>query len=326
MGRFLLRRILLLPLILILLNMTGFAYATLAVRIHQAQSPFGHREQISSTVVQNYLEYAGGLLHFDLGDMPVGAKASVAGFVAKGLGASLGLFGVAFLVSLLAGLPLGRAAVQRDPPRSRSWITVLATLGLAMPGFYAGTLLVSLVLWEISGTTLDPLLPVAGFGWDLHLILPAIALAIRPTAQIAQVTAGLLSEELTKRYVTAARGFGHSWRAIMQEKALKNILAPLYLSISGAFRLSVAELILVEYLFDWPGIGRMLARTLVPPKLVSPGGLIDLTVYFLHPPLMAALLPLFGMLFYLVDTLASALARGVDPRLGSAAHEEVLYE
>ena len=323
MSRFLLRRLVLLPVVLILLNFLGFIYASQAIRIHQAQSPFGRREEPPAPVVQDYLEYAQGLLRFDFGEMPVGAGIEVGEFVWKGLGASIGLFGLAFLVSLLIGLPLGRAAVQLDPPRSRHWLTGLATLGLAMPGFYVGTLLVSLLLLQNSKTDLDSILPVSGFGWDLHLVLPLIALAIRPTVQVARVTAGLLADELGKRYITAARGFGLTWRVIVREKALKNILAPLFLAISSAFRLSVAELILVEYLFNWPGIGRMLARTLVSPNTVGPGGLLDMTVYFLHPPLMAALLPLFGLLFYLVDTIASALARRVDPRMD--AHEEVVY-
>ncbi len=323
MSRFLLRRLILLPVVLILLNFVGFIYASQAIRVHQAQGPFGRREEPPAPLIQAYLDYAQGLLRLNFGEMPIGAGLEVGEFVRSGLGASIGLFGLAFLVSLLIGLPLGRAAVQLDPPRSRHWLTGLATLGLAVPGFYIGTLLVSLLLIQVSKTDLDPVLPVSGFGWDLHLVMPLIALAIRPTVQVARVTAGLLTEELGKRYITAARGFGHTWRVIVREKALKNILAPLFLAISSAFRLSVAELVLVEYLFDWPGIGRMLARTLVSPSTAGPGGLHGITVYFLHPPLMAALLPLFGLLFYLVDTIASALARRVDPRMD--AHEEVVY-
>ncbi len=325
MRGFLLRRLVLLPVVLIALNLVGFAYASVALRFLQAQSPYGSRQVQPPPVMEQYLAYAGGAARFDLGAMPVGIGASVAKFVGQGLLNSLGLFGLAFLLSLLIGLPLGRAAVQVDPPKARAWLTALSTVGLAMPGFYVGTLLIALIVTQSLRSENLPILPVGGFGWDLHLVLPLLALTIRPAVQIAQVTAGLLSDELGKRYITTARGFGHTWRAILREKALKNILAPLFLAISNAFRLTIAELILVEWLFSWPGIGRMLARTLVPPNVVGPGGLIDLTVYFLHPPLMAALLPVFGLLFYLVDTLATALARGVDPRLGAAAAEEAAY-
>jgi peptide/nickel transport system permease protein len=325
MSRFLLRRLLLLPVILVALNMLGFTYASLALRIQQAQNPWGHREDAPLPILEAYLEYAQGILHFDFGSMPVGADTNVAEFVGAGIGPSLGLFGAAFLLSLLIGLPLGRSAVQVDPPRSRTWLTILSTVGLAMPGFYIATLLVSLVLIQTLGTESKPLLPVAGYGWDLHLVMPLIALSVRPTVQIARVTAGLLADELGKRYVTAERGFGYTWRRIVREKAQKNTLAALFLAISSAFRLSIAELILVEYLFSWPGIGRMLARTLVPPRTVGVGGLIDMNVYFLHPPLMAALLPIFGLLFYLADSIATAMARNVDPRLEASSQQEAVY-
>lgn len=325
MGRFLLRRLALLPVVVLALNVVGFMYASVAMRAHQALSPYGHRSDTTLTVVEEYLAYAQGLLRLDFGNMPVGVNVGVGDFVGQGLIASLGLLGLALLLSLVLGLPLGRAAVQVDPPKSRGWLTVLSTIGLAMPGFYVGTVLITWIISRQLQSETPPPIPVGGYGWDLHLVLPLIALTIRPTVQIAQVMGGLLADELGKRYITTARGFGATWRMILREKALKNILAPLFLAASNSFRLTVAELILVEWLFSWPGIGRMLARALVPPSTVGPGGLLDLTVYFLHPPLMALLLPIFGILFYLVDTLATALARGIDPRIGAAAHEEVVF-
>lgn len=326
MNRFLLRRLLLLPVILVVLNLAGFTYASLAQRNQSAQSAFGMRQVEEPPLWDQYRVYLEGVFQGDLGSMPVGTNLGVGPFVWNALWPSVGLFILAFLLSLLVGLPLGRAAVRVDPPEVRSWLPLLSTIGLAMPGFYVGTLLVSLLLIQAIQSDSRAILPVAGYGWDLHLVLPVIALAIRPAMQVARVSAGLLSEELSKRYVTSARGFGHTWKTILNRKALKNVLAPLFLAVSSAFRLTVAELVLVEYLFDWPGIGRMLARTLVPPSTVSPSGGLDLTVYFLHPPLLALLLPIFGVVFYLVDTIASSSARQIDPRLGGAGQaEEVVY-
>jgi peptide/nickel transport system permease protein len=181
------------------------------------------------------------------------------------------------------------------------------------------------VLLLASGKNAQPILPVAGFGWDAHLILPVLALAVRPTMQVAQMTAALLSAELGKRYVVAARSFGHTWHAIRWDKALRNILAPVLMTIAGSFRLLMTELVLVEWLFGWPGLGRMLVQTLVPPSMSTPGGHADLSVFLLYPPLVAALLVVFALLFLLADTLASGLARAVDPRL-RAAEEEALHD
>lgn len=324
MISFLTRRLLLLPFILVASNLIGFVYASIALQVHQSQNPFGARADESNPLVPAYLEYAHGLLRLDFGAMPVGTDASVIKTIGRAGLASLGLLGIAFLLSLVIGLPLGLAAVQVDPPRTRSWLTLLATLGLAMPGFYLGTLAITWLVEISLKSEGPPPLPVGGFGWDIHLLLPVLALSIRPTMQIAQVAGTLLAEELSKRYITAARGFGHTWRAIRREKALRNILASIYITSAGALRATVAELLLVEWLFNWPGLGMLLVRTLVPPKLGSLGGLIDTSVYFLHPPLMAALLTIFGLVFYLADTVSAGMARSVDPRIGIGTEEASL--
>jgi ABC-type dipeptide/oligopeptide/nickel transport system permease component len=321
---FLLRRMLLLPFVLIASNLIGFVYASTALQVHQSQNPFGIQAGESTALVPAYLEYARGVLRLDFGAMPTGTDAGVAETIGRAALASLGLLGIAFTLSLIVGLPLGLAAVQVDPPRTRSWLTLLSTLGLAMPGFYLGTLAIA---WLVNSTIQNespPPLPLGGFGWDVHLLLPVLALAIRPTMQIAQVAGTLLAEELGKRYVTAARGFGHTWRAIRRDKALRNILASIYITSAGALRATIAELLLVEWLFTWPGLGLLLVRTLVPPKLGSLGGLIDTSVYFLHPPLMAALLTIFGLVFFLADTISAGMARSVDPRIGIATEEASL--
>jgi ABC-type antimicrobial peptide transport system permease subunit len=77
MGRFLLRRLVLLPVVLIMLNFLGYVYATQAIRIHQAQSPYGRREEAPPSITEAYLTYAQGLLRFDFGAMPFGANVGV---------------------------------------------------------------------------------------------------------------------------------------------------------------------------------------------------------------------------------------------------------
>ena len=156
-------------------------------------------------------------------------------------------------------------------------------------------------------------IPVSGFGWDMHLVFPLLALMARPVVQIAQVTAGLLSEQLREQYVTTARSFGYTWRAIRWKAALRNIYAPVILTIAGSFRLLIGELIVVEWLFNWPGLGRLFATTLIPNLSSSAGG--EAPLYYLNPPLVAAILTISTALFLAADFAASLLARRFDPRL-----------
>lgn len=325
MAGIFLRRLLLIPLALVAVHFAGFAFAHVTFQMQQAQTMFGSGQEGVTPVWPEYGAYLHGVIQGDFGQMPVGVDQSIAGSIVGASLASLGLLALAFGLSTVLGIVLGLTAVQVDPPRTRPWLAPVSTIGLAMPGFYTGTLFVGLLLFvSLRGDT-DPVLPVAGFGWDVHLILPVVALIIRPTMQVARVTGSLLANEFEKRYVVTARSIGHTWRAIRWDKALRNVLAPVFLTIAGSFRLLAVELVLVEWLFGWPGVGRMLVQTLVPPTISTLGGLADTSAYFMNPPMVAGLLVVFAFLFLLADTLATGLARLVDPRL-RIVEEEVPHE
>jgi peptide/nickel transport system permease protein len=130
--------------------------------------------------------------------------------------ASLGLLVIALILSTLFGVLLGLLAVRNQPPSLRGWFTPFTSLGLAMPSFYIGSLSVLAIVFVsmANGSADEKLLPIRGFGWDAHLVLPVFALMLFPTVQIAQVTANLMVGELGKQYIIAARSFGHTWHDI----------------------------------------------------------------------------------------------------------------
>jgi peptide/nickel transport system permease protein len=211
------------------------------------------------------------------------------------------------------GLYFGFKATRNDPPDVSRWLTMSSTIGLAMPSFYIGSLLIIglifFLIWR--GPEAEILLPLSGYGWDLHLVLPVLALMARPTFQLAQVTAGVLSGELGKQYVIAGRSLGQTWRSIRLNYALKNVIAPVILTIAGLQRFLVGELILIEWLFRWPGLGRLLGWTLVPAQLSSTRG----SPLFLNPPVMATVLAIIAAFFLFTDFIAAVLVRYLDPRL-----------
>jgi ABC-type dipeptide/oligopeptide/nickel transport system permease component len=90
------------------------------------------------------------------------------------------------------------------------------------------------------------------------------------------------------------------------------------LVVAASLRLMVGELILVEWLFGWPGLGKLLASALLPPNVASVGLLSGATRNFLHPELVAGILTLFGLLFLLADLVSSLAVYAVDPRLRTA--------
>jgi ABC-type dipeptide/oligopeptide/nickel transport system permease component len=309
MLRYFTRRLLLIPPAL-LVNFLGYAYAHFARPLRAARTPFLPFVQPPGPLVPAYQDYLTTILNPELRTVE---QAGVLGSIQGATIASLGLIAVALVLSVLFGVLLGLAAVRNEPAGVARWLTFVSTSGLAMPSFYIGSLLIAAsvgyVVWAGPGTELP--FEIQGFGWDKHLVFPVIALMARPTMQIAQLTAGILSGELGKQYVRAGRSLGQTWRSIRLKYAMRNIIAPVILTVTASFRLLVGELVVVEWLFAWTGLGRLLAQTLVPPLLTNSAE----TLLFLDPQVVAVILTIFAGLFLTADLLASIAVRAADPRL-----------
>ena len=320
--RFILRRLAILPLALLVINFISFAYATLAQRVQQAQNPFGAAPE-PVPIFTLYLEYLRGLLRGDLGAMPTQWQEPILGVVAQAAIASLGLFLLAFAISASLGVLLGMLATRRDLTGVASWMLPLSAVGLAAPGFLIAAAGIALLLttYLSSGPEGGFPIPIQGYGWDSHLILPLLALVAAPSARIARTVSGTLADELQKQHVVAARSLGIAMRRIRRKHALRNVLPAVILVMAGSTRLLVSELILVEWIFGWPGLGRLLAFALIPPNVASASGLIGAKDHFLDPELIAAVLTGFGLLFIVVDGMASILVYLVDPRLRAQEHQ-----
>jgi len=319
MAKFIIQRLLIIPLLLLLVNFLGFTYAHYARPIRAERTPYVQVEE-AGPLLPEYLDYLKTLISLDFGleiATPDNARSNAPSTLGETLVsatiASLGLLAVSLSISIILGLYLGFKATKNDPPDTSRWLTISSTVGLAMPSFYIGSLmiigLVFYVIWR--GPDTDMPLPLSGFGWDVHLVLPVLALMARPTFQLAQVTSGVLSAELGKQYVIAGRSMGRTWRSIRVHFALKNVIAPVILTIAGLQRFLVGELIMIEWLFRWPGLGRMLGWTLVPAEFTSSSG----SPLFLNPPIMATVLTLIAALFLLTDLAAAIAVRYLDPRI-----------
>lgn len=319
MVRYFLLRLAVIPPALLLVHFLGFAYAHLVRPLRALRNPYLAGVSDSSPLWPTYTSHFERILRLEFDpianpwggrlEIPMGEALASAG------AASFGLLAIALILSIAAGVLLGLRASRAEPPGIAHWLTSLATLGLSMPTFFIGGLFFAFwflyVLW--GGRGVIPL-PLGGFGWDSHLIVPTLVLMARPTVQIAQVTAGLLADELGKQYVLAARSLGHTWRSIRWKHALRNILAAVILTIAGGVRLLAGELIVVEWLFDWPGLGNLLAQTLIPSGVAATRAVAE-RVLFLNPEVVAMVLTVFAALFLLTDLLASVLIKWLDPRL-----------
>ena len=177
------------------------------------------------------------------------------------IGASAVLLLVAMVGAVLLGVTAGIAyASSRNAPlKAVAWS--VGTIVASLPAFFwaIAVELVMLLLWF--RFEFRPL-PIAGFGFDEHLVLPAVALGLRPTAYIFRFTAIAVGEALHADYVRTAIAKGLSERRLLIRHVLPNaapgIIAAAVLAIRGA----LSSLLIIEYVYIWGGAGLTFVQAL----------------------------------------------------------------
>ena len=201
-----------------------------------------------------YVRYLRGVVHGDFGPSLRYRDLSVRELIAQGLPVSLTLGFCALLFALAGGLPLGILAARRRGSVLDHGIMGLAVLGVALPSFVTGPLLVL-----VFGLLLH-WLPVAGWqgGNPAYLILPVITLALPLLAYIARLVRGSLLEVLQSDYIRAARARGLGSGRVIWRHALPAALLPVVSYLGPATAFVVTGSLVVETVFALPGTGRYL--------------------------------------------------------------------
>ncbi len=216
---------------------------------------------------------------------------------------TLGLLGVSMLLAAGVGVTLGGlAALSRNGGCSLALI-VASLVGISVPSFVAAVLLQDALLRGVRLTDSPPLVPLGGFGWDRHLVLPALVLAARPIAQIARVTFLSLRDVLAQDFVRTAHGKGLAPSLVMRRHVLRNAAIPILTTLGLSLRFSLSSLPVVELFFSWPGMGLLLLRAIAQQD----------------DALTVGLLLCLGLLFILVNALLEGIYRLIDPRLRERA-------
>ena len=247
------------------------------------------------------LDYASDVLRGDFGETSSGSVSllpkPVEEVVPDVLTRSLGLLGLSLVVSAVVGVLLGVFIAGR-----RSGITLAALLlsiaGVSIPSFFAALLLQlgTIKLTQISGKTF---LPVGGFGWDKHIILPLLVLAARPLAQITRVTYVTVEEVLKQDYVRTAYSKGLRSFYVTAVHIIRNAAVPVLTTIGLSLRFALSSLPIVELFFGWQGIGYTLLQSISNRD-------DDLTI---------VLALCLGILFILVNLFLDLSYTIIDPRL-----------
>jgi peptide/nickel transport system permease protein len=205
-----------------------------------------------------YAEWASRAVLGDLG-RSIQYDVPVAGLIASRLSVTLPLTIMAAALMVMAAIPLGVFAATRHRRWGDYAAMTLSQLGIAVPGFWAGLLLILLFSVKLGW------FQAGGFdGWGQgvgralkSLLLPAVALGLFQFAVLARTTRSALLEVLREEYVKTARAKGVAERAVIFRHALKNAMIPI-LTVAGVqLGQLMAGSIILESVFYLPGLGRL---------------------------------------------------------------------
>lgn len=213
-----------------------------------------------------YVAWLVQLAHGDMG-FSVSHHESVATLVAGRFANTLALAVPAFVLATVVGVAAGIIGALRRGTWLDALLSTVAFTGLSMPAFWLGLLL---ILYLGLGAGVFPVSGMQSTGLTTstsdvlsHMVLPVVTLAVAPAAVVAQVTRVAFLEEIAKLYVRTARAKGCSRRRATLGHALRNT----WMSVATVLALEVTYVVggavLVEYVFNWPGIGKLLVESTV---------------------------------------------------------------
>ena len=253
---------------------------------------------LNASFFGQYWYWLQGVLQFNFG-RSIATLAPVGPMLASHLGASFELAVVGFIVAVGGGIALGMiAAVWQERLIDRT-IVALSIVGVSAPAFVTGIALMIVfsndLHWLPSyGTGNGNVFNTLG-----HLILPGISLGLGAMALVLKITRSAMIRELSSDYVTFARARGASTRRVLFSYALRNALIPIVTSSGLVFSFLIASAVLVEVVFNVPGIGSMLVSGVTAHDI---------------PVVQASTLAL-GAIVIVVNLVTDVLYLFIDPRV-----------
>ena len=212
-------------------------------------------EGLDAPVYIQYLRWLEHVLHLDLGKSQI-THEDVLEEILTRFPATLVLAISSLILSLLIALPTGIiSAIRKNTIVDNACMTG-ALLGVSMPNFWLGLLLIWLFSLSLG------LLPSFGYGGIKHLILPTITLGTSMAAITTRLTRSSMLDVLNQDYIVMAKAKGLDARTILLKHALKNAMLPVITFVGLQLGFLLGGAVIVETIFAWPGIGKLLVDSI----------------------------------------------------------------
>ena len=243
-------------------------------------------------VWEQYLDYLGSLAVGDFGSS-IHTREPVLDEILARWPATLELAFFAVLFAVIIALPLGMlAAAKKDSIVDRGSL-LLSLFGIAMPNFWLGPLLIIVFSIQLGW------LPTSGRGGALSVILPAVTLGSAMAAILLRLTRSSILEVIGEDFIRSARAKGASEWSVYIKHALGNSLLPLVTVIGMQLGALLSGAVITEYIFAWPGIGRLMITA------------IEARDY----PLVQGCVLNIALCYVMVNFAVDLLYAAVDPRI-----------
>jgi peptide/nickel transport system permease protein len=256
--------------------------------------------------------YFAGLVQGDLGTSIFQGQ-PVAEVIGARLGATLELAAAALLVAVSVGVVLGVVAALRRGGAVDKAIMIFAQLGVSMPVFWLGILLMLLFAVQLGwlpaigrGAPLIPALGALLVGQPsplvdslAHLAMPALTLGLSGAAVVSRLVRTAMLETLGQDYIRTAYAKGLTRHRVVWIHALRNALLPIVSVVGLRFGALLGGAVLTEGIFGWPGLGQLAVAAVSQRDL----------------PLIQGIVLTFALMFALVNLLVDLVYGIIDPRI-----------
>ena len=200
----------------------------------------------------------------------------------------------ALIIGAAVSIPLGIVAARKSGTLVDNAATVFSLIGLSMPLFWLGILLMLLFSFRLGW------LPSTGDREGIRsLILPAVCSSVSLMAQTARQTRSNMLDVLSADYLRTARAKGVPEKAVIRKHALRNAWIPILKALGTGLSAQLAGSVVVENVFAWPGIGRMAAEAVLARDVTKTCGVVIMTT----------------LLYVVVQLIVDLLYAFVDPRI-----------
>jgi peptide/nickel transport system permease protein len=197
-----------------------------------------------------YADFLRGIAVGDFGKSFMGGT-PVARLIGDALPATLALSLVSLLLSVIVSVPLGIQAAVKQGKGVDQFIRIVSLVGLSFPNFWLAIMLVLLLAIKF------PLLPPSGWDGPVSLVMPALTMAVILSATNVRLVRTAMLETLSAQYITVARSKGLADRVVLYKHALRNCAIPLITYIGLQFGNLIGGIVVVEKVFNWPGLGTL---------------------------------------------------------------------